>query len=152
MKKTFSDTCFAEIKDMLKSLEKYDIKVGEPYMHKQKLSLSPRIIRVRDVCEYSGMCDRVFNREVRPYLTEIKIGIQGVGFDRFELDQVLDDYISRYGRAPTKNLESEQCKKIEKPAVVLSSGTGSGISTKPSTVSDFVKAVALVKKQKQKGS
>lgn len=118
-------------------------------MHKQKLSLSPRIIRVRDVCEYSGMCDRVFNREVRPYLTEIRIGVQGVGFDRFELDRVLDDYIQRYGRAPTKNLESEQCKKSERnPLVASTIGMVSGTSTKELAVSEFAKAQEQVRRKK----
>ena len=33
-----------------------------------------------------------FNAEVRPYLTEIPIGKQGIGFDRLELDAWVDDY------------------------------------------------------------
>ena len=115
-------------------------------------AIEPRIIRVSQALFYCGMSDRVFNAEIRPFLTEIRIGVQGVGFDRFELDQVLSDYIRRYGRAPTRFMESEQCKNEKNPVAGLSSETISGISTKPSTVSDFAKAVALAKKQKQKGS
>ena len=39
-----------------------------------------------------------FNGEVRPYLIEFPIGIQGIGFDRLELDAWVDDY-SRPQRA-----------------------------------------------------
>jgi hypothetical protein len=38
-----------------------------------------------------------FNAEVRPYLTEVPIGKQGIGFDRLELDAWLDDYVFRRG-------------------------------------------------------
>jgi len=39
-----------------------------------------------------------FNTEVRPGLTEIPIGRQGIAFDRLELDAWVDDYKSRNGR------------------------------------------------------
>jgi hypothetical protein len=41
----------------------------------------PRIIRHRDAPTYLGMDRNRFDSEVRPYLTEIPIGTQGVGFD-----------------------------------------------------------------------
>jgi hypothetical protein len=43
--------------------------------------LQPRVIRFRDAPYYLGMDRNRFNAEVRPYLTEIPIGKQGVGFD-----------------------------------------------------------------------
>jgi hypothetical protein len=43
-----------------------------------------------------------FNAEVRPFLTEIPIGIQGIAFDRLEMDAWVDDYRSRNGRPPRK--------------------------------------------------
>jgi hypothetical protein len=49
-----------------------------------RLTLLPRIIRFRDAPFYLGMDRRRFNAEVRPYLTEIPIGKQGVAFDRVE--------------------------------------------------------------------
>ncbi len=52
----------------------------------------PRIIRFRDAPRYLGMDRNRFNAEVRPYLTEIPIGTQGIGFDRLELDAWVDDY------------------------------------------------------------
>ena len=51
----------------------------------------PRIIRIRDAPLYLGMDKNRFNAEVRPSLTEIKIGTQGVAFDRLELDSWVDD-------------------------------------------------------------
>src|SRR5437879_492749 len=49
-------------------------------------SLAPRFIRLRDAPRYLGMDKNRFNRHVRPQLTNIPIGIQGVAFDRLELD------------------------------------------------------------------
>ena len=43
--------------------------------------LLPRIIRFRDAPFYLGMDRNRFNREVRPQLTQIPIGKQGIGFD-----------------------------------------------------------------------
>ena len=58
-------------------------------------------MRFRDAPRYLGMDRNRFNAEVRPYLTEIPIGKQGIGFDRLELDAWVDDYMSRNGR-PTR--------------------------------------------------
>ena len=42
------------------------------------MQIQPRLIRVRDAPTYLGMDRNRFNREVRPALTEIAIGRQGV--------------------------------------------------------------------------
>jgi len=60
--------------------------------------LIPRLIRLRDVPPYLGMDRNRFNAEVRPFLTEIPIGKQGVAFDRLDLDAWVDQYKSRNGR------------------------------------------------------
>lgn len=60
--------------------------------------LLPRLIRLRDAPRYLGMDINRFNTEVRPYLTEIPIGTQGIAFDRLELDAWADQYIQRNGR------------------------------------------------------
>ena len=54
-------------------------------------SFQPRIIRLRDAPAYLGMDRNLFNAEVRPFLTEIPIGVQGIGFDRLELDAWVED-------------------------------------------------------------
>jgi len=58
----------------------------------------PRLVRFRDAPAYLGMDRNRFNTEVRPGLTEIPIGRQGIAFDRLELDAWVDDYKSRNGR------------------------------------------------------
>lgn len=44
-----------------------------------------RFIRLRDAPDYLGMNRNRFNREVRPFITEIPIGGQGIAFDRLDL-------------------------------------------------------------------
>ena len=46
--------------------------------------LQPRVVRFRDAPSYLGMDRNRFNAEVRPFLTEVPIGTQGIGFDRLE--------------------------------------------------------------------
>ena len=58
----------------------------------------PRFIRLRDAPSYLGMDRNRFNAEIRPHLTEISIGKQGVAFDRLDLDACADDYKRRNGR------------------------------------------------------
>lgn len=53
---------------------------------KQTGPITPRLIRLRDAPAYLGMDRNRFNAEVRPCLTEIPIGKQGIAFDRLELD------------------------------------------------------------------
>ena len=60
--------------------------------------LLPRLVRLRDAPAYLGMDRNRFNREVRPGLINIPIGLQGIAFDRLELDAWVEDYISRNGR------------------------------------------------------
>lgn len=72
----------------------------EPRAH--RIDNVPRLIRLRDAGRYLGMDPNRFNAEVRPFLTEIPIGIQGIAFDRLEMDAWVDDYRSRNGRPPRK--------------------------------------------------
>ena len=57
-----------------------------------------RLIRLRDAPRYLAMDKNRFNSEVRPFLTEIPIGVQGVAFDRLDLDAWAEDYIQSNGR------------------------------------------------------
>lgn len=65
---------------------------------KQPYPIAPRLIRFRDAPFYLGMDRNRFNAEVRPYLVEIRIGQQGIAFDRLDLDAWVDQYKSRNGR------------------------------------------------------
>ena len=75
--------------------------------------LLPRFVRFRDAPFYLGMDRNRFNTEVRPYLTKIPIGRQGIAFDRLELDAWVEDYISRNGRRPKAPiLEDDKCQNV----------------------------------------
>src|SRR5579864_4160154 len=45
-------------------------------------AVAPRFIRFRDAPRYLGMDKNRFNRELRPALTHLRIGVQGVAFDQ----------------------------------------------------------------------
>lgn len=108
----------------------------------------PRIIRIRDAPFYLGMDKNRFNAEVRPSLTELKIGTQGVAFDRLELDAWVDDLISRIGKPGTRKLEKVTCLK---KSLASSKGANIGTSTKSSTVGAFAKVLDQVISKKPKG-
>ena len=88
-------------------------------------SLLPRLIRLRDAAFYLGMDRNRFNAEVRPFLTEIPIGRQGIGFDRLDLDAWVDDYKSRNGR-PASHSKGERlwdANEVQGFGIVAESGT-----------------------------
>ncbi len=65
---------------------------------RKSAAIMQRLIRLRDAPGYVGMDPNRFNVEVRPYLTEIPIGKQGVAFDKVDLDSWVEQYKSRNGR------------------------------------------------------
>ena len=82
-------------------------------MSASRTACPPRVLRLRDAPGYLGMDRNRFNREVRPHLTEIPIGRQGIAFDRLELDAWIDDYKSRNGRRPKASLpEDDICQNV----------------------------------------
>ncbi len=109
--------------------------------------IPPRIIRFRDAPRYLGMDRNRFNAEVRPHLTELPIGRQGIGFDRLELDAWVDDYKSRNGRPARKGVNSWDASKS--PA--SSCGPESSTSTSGSSAGAFARALAQVGSRKLKG-
>ena len=113
---------------------------------KKSTNIIPRIIRIRDASFYVGMDKNRFNAEVRPFLTEMKIGVQGIAFDRIELDAWVDDFKSRVGKTPTQKLEKTTCQKDHR---VSQKGTTSGTSTKSSKEKDFTKALEQVTSKKR---
>ncbi|MFY0609934.1 MAG: hypothetical protein JXQ99_00295 [Hyphomicrobiaceae bacterium] len=105
----------------------------------------PRIIRLRDAPGYLGMDRNRFNAEVRPFVTEVPIGAQGIGFDRLELDAWVGEYIARNGRPARKGAHSWDAGKPRGS----SSGMGPGTSTNASVGGEFAKALEQVKSEKQ---
>jgi hypothetical protein len=86
-----------------------------------------------------------FNSEVRPYLTELPIGAQGIGFDRLELDAWVDDYIACNGRPARKGKNTWDANKC--PA--SSSEAKRGTSTNASTDGVFAKALEQLASKKR---
>ncbi len=111
-------------------------------------AIAPRLIRFRDAPHYLGMDRNRFNVEVRPYLTEVPVGTQGIGFDRLELDAWFEDYVSRNGRPARKGSRIWDANKS--PA--SSGGLESGTSTSESAGGEFARALERLKLKKQKGT
>lgn len=115
------------------------------------IHLIPRLIRLRDAPTYVGMDRHRFNKDVRPNLVEIPMGVQGVAFDRLDLDAWVDDYIQCSGRpAVTKQRSLEQWD--EKNRRVSSKEVTIGTSIKRSLDTEFEKALVRATSKKQKNT
>ncbi len=112
-------------------------------------SIIPRLIRLRDAPFYLGMDRNRFNAEVRPYLIEIRVGKQGVAFDRLDLDAWVDHYKSRNGRPGQPRGELTWDVKERQGSL---KGPVSGISTKKATGGVFAKAVEQIASKKRNAS
>ena len=99
----------------------------------------PRVIRMREAPTYLGMDRNRFNLIVRPHLTEVSMGIQGLAFDRLDLDAWWEQYKSRNGRPAARRIKPWDKQKEECP--VSSSEAESGISTKKSEAAEFARAL-----------
>ena len=82
-----------------------------------------RFYRLRDAPIYLGMDKGRFNKEVRPHLTEIPIGKQGVAFDRLELDDYADQYVACNGRPAAKRRKPWDVKERRVSSNEARSGT-----------------------------
>jgi hypothetical protein len=84
----------------------------------KEYEILPRILRCRAAPGYLGMCRDEFNKTVRPYVREFRIGIQGVGFDRYELDDWVDAYVARnaIGNKPRFVAESSKHQRHASPS------------------------------------
>lgn len=112
-----------------------------------KLLPQPRILRAFQAPRYLGMCRDEFNKTVRPYVREFPIGKQGVGFDRLELDQWADAYISAHSidkqtKAEPSSLPvaTPQLGRKKRSSHMAGWSTGKA-ADKPPTSEDFYKLV-----------
>src|SRR5687768_7399510 len=111
--------------------------------------LLPRLIRFRDAPRYLGMDRNRFNAEVRPSLTEIPIGTQGIAFDRLELDAWVEQYKRRNGRpAQRKGLLKWDDKERQASSIEAVSGT----STSATEADAFAKALANASSRKRRNT
>jgi hypothetical protein len=102
----------------------------------QPLVILARLIRLRDAPMYLGMDRNRFARVVRPYLTDIPIGKQGIAFGRLGLDDWVEQYKARNGlpsklRGEVISGGKESLGSIDEKA--------SGTSTSRSAGSDFAR-------------
>lgn len=111
-------------------------------------SFPPRFIRCKDAPAYLGMDRDRFNGEVRPHLIEIPIGVQGIAFDRLDLDAWADDYKDRNGRPSSPKL-AEEWKERELRAYAIRGASTTSRSTS-NEKEDFEKAAAQARKTKRK--
>lgn len=100
------------------------------------IKLLPRFIRFRDAPTYLGMDRNRFNNEVRPYITQIPIGSQGIAFDRLDLDAWADHYKQCNGRLGIPNHKNLERQNENKRQISISD--------------DFEKALALTKANRKK--
>ncbi len=112
---------------------------GRPNRLAKSSPFLPRFIRLRDAPSYLGMDKNRFNREVRPVLSAIPIGTQGIAFDRLDLDSWADDYKSRNGH-PAAQPEREKLWET-KERRVSPNAVGSGTSIRGSEEHAFAKAL-----------
>ena len=133
--------------------QRYNNRVCAPDQRRFVMVMTPtrptmlaRIIRLRDAPTYLGMNRNCFNARVRPVLTELPIGVQGIGFDRLELDAWVDDYVARNGRPGRKGQYPWDAKDQQ----VSSSEVEFGTSKKTSKVGSFAEALVQIDLKKQK--
>ncbi len=107
-----------------------------------------RFIRLKDAPRYLGMDPNRFNAEVRPYLTVIPIGKQGVAFDRIDLDAWAEQYKGCNGR-PGKAMKGGKPWDAKEHRA-SSKGANSGTSRRQSPVDEFEKALERATSQKRK--
>ena len=123
--------------------------------------MQPRVIRMKEAPTYLGMCTRVFNELVRPFVREFRIGVQGIGFDREDLDRWLCDYLEKSAIDKTnERADDNKCSGVrrgetvggkswrEKKSAVYMKETGSGISTRLSEESEFTRVLERVRRRK----
>ncbi len=107
--------------------------------------VQPRLIRFKDIPLYIGMDRNRFNAEVRPHLTEIPIGKQGIAFDRYEVDLWIDDYKERHGRKQTPGAVKWDKKEHQD----LGSEGEFGTLKSKSSVRKFTRALELATLKRQ---
>jgi len=112
--------------------------------------IQPRVLRFRDAPTYLGMDKNRFNREVRPFVTAIKIGKQGIGFDRLDLDAWFEQYKPRNKCSGYQLKGDNVWDAKERQASLKETGSGTLINTSPVDV--FAEAVTQVTSKRLKST
>lgn len=70
-----------------------------------------RVIRLKDAVRYFSTNKNVFNAEIRPLLHPFRIGKRGIGFDKLELDALIDALSARNERSRKEESWNENYQK-----------------------------------------
>jgi predicted DNA-binding transcriptional regulator AlpA len=115
-------------------------------MPRDESNILPRVLRYRDAPAYLGMDRSVFDVEVRPYIAEVPIGRQGVGFDRLDLDAWWEQHKASRGR-PAKQKEKTPWPSRQRRGSGKEAGfTTSTSASRDSQAGDFERALAQLTK------
>ncbi len=125
-------------------------KVAKEYQIMRTPKIPPKVIRLKDAPRYLGMNKNRFNKDIKPIMPIVRIGARGIGFDRLDLDQWVEDTKQRNECPvlPRRTVWDKKAKKCQ----AWSNGAKSGTLTKWSTDSAFAKALERLNSQKQKGT
>ncbi len=110
--------------------------------------MQPRLIRLRDAPNYLGMDRHRFNKEVRPSLSIIPIGKQGIAFDRLDLDKWVEDY-KQCNERPGNRSKRLWGEKERRGCLTVK---GYGTSTKKYSDNEFAKALDQILSKKLKST
>ena len=119
-------------------------------VHGSQSEFLPRFIRLRDAPKYLGMDKNRFNHDVRPHVTVIPIGTQGIAFDRVDLDSWADHDKHRNGR-PAAQSERRRLWETEQRQVSPSE-VESGTSTSSTEEVAVAKALERVASRKHRST
>ena len=118
--------------------------------------VQPRFVRQKDVPEFFGVSRALFDRIIRPYLTEIWLGDSaqaGIVYDLIDLNAHADRIKKRNGRPGKKGanewdakIESEVCTSSKDPA------QKSGMFKARSSANELEKALKLNQEKRRKSS
>lgn len=116
------------------------------------IQLLPRVIRLKHAPHYLGMCRDEFNKTVRPFVVEVRIGKQGIGFDRLELDHWWAHYRQRNGCPAKEDLGETlwQNEDIDDQVSIGVIGDKSGSSTKSGKHTGFTASLTRITRMKPK--
>ena len=117
-------------------------------------SLQPRFVRQKDAPGFFGVTRQTFDRNIRPYLTEIWLGDtaqSGIVYDIYDLNARADIIKERNGRPAKKGanewdakIESEVCTSSKDPA------QKSGMFKERSSANELEKALKLNQEKRRK--
>ena len=119
-----------------------------------KSPILPRVIRAKHAPAYLGMCRDVFRREVKPFVTQVPIGSQGIGYDRLELDAWWEHYKESNGWPAKRNMGGSLCQNgnIDDQAFTGAKNANSGLSTKGGEANAYTASLTRIAQMKPKQS